>query len=222
MTLADTLQCPDPAAGHGARPAGAAADGRAEGDRRRRRSETAQGWMVEASHDAYVPEFGLSPRAPDHAVAPGPDGDGRRPAGARPGASRQRSPFAVRFHIHPDVRMSRLEGGAILLKLPGGEGWRFRAGGGELDVEESIYLGGEAVRRAEQLVVQGTTSEPCRSCMGVRADSRLIPPSVFPHQWFRHAGEESQCPVSGIASRARAVPNLANMSKSVRSGLWFS
>ena len=26
-----------------------------------RRSETAQGWMVEASHDAYVPELRLSP-----------------------------------------------------------------------------------------------------------------------------------------------------------------
>ena len=64
--------------------------------------------------------------------------------------------FAVRFHIHPDVRVSRLEGGGVLLKLPGGEGWRFRAGGGELNVEESVYLGGDVVRRAEQLVVSGT------------------------------------------------------------------
>jgi len=63
--------------------------------------------------------------------------------------------FTVRFHIHPDVRMSRLEGGGILLKLPNGEGWRFRAGGGELTVEESIYLGGETVRRTEQLVLTG-------------------------------------------------------------------
>jgi uncharacterized heparinase superfamily protein len=63
--------------------------------------------------------------------------------------------FTLRFHIHPDVRVSRLEGGAILLKLPNGEGWRFRAGGGELTIEESIYAGGETVRRAEQLVVRG-------------------------------------------------------------------
>ena len=67
--------------------------------------------------------------------------------------------FAVRFHIHPEIRMSRLEGGAILLKLPNGEGWRFRAGGGELDVEESIYVGGETVRRTEQLVVRGKVRE---------------------------------------------------------------
>jgi uncharacterized heparinase superfamily protein len=63
--------------------------------------------------------------------------------------------FTLRFHIHPDVRLSRLEGGGILLKLPNGEGWRFRAGNGELTVEESIYLGGDTVRRSEQLVVMG-------------------------------------------------------------------
>ena len=45
--------------------------------------------------------------------------------------------FAVRFHIHPDVRVSRLEGGGILLKLPGGEGWRFRAGGGEIRLRKA-------------------------------------------------------------------------------------
>ena len=80
-------------------------------------------------------------------------------------------PFAVRFHIHPDVRVSRLEGGGILLKLPNGEGWRFRAGGGELTVEESIYLGGDMVRRTEQLVITGQVQRyPGRSRLGVRAD----------------------------------------------------
>lgn len=47
----------------------------------------------------------------------------------------------------------------ILLKLPGGEGWRFRSGGGVLEVEESVYLGGQTVRRAEQLVVSGTMND---------------------------------------------------------------
>ena len=66
--------------------------------------------------------------------------------------------FTVRFHIHPDVRVSQLDGGGILLKLPGGEGWRFRAGGA-LEVEESVYLGASQVRRSEQLVVNGTLND---------------------------------------------------------------
>ncbi|HKX36502.1 MAG TPA: heparinase II/III family protein, partial [Rhizorhapis sp.] len=65
----------------------------------------------------------------------------------------------VRFHIHPDVRVSRLDGGGILLKLPGGEGWRFRAGGGQLEVEESVYLGAAMVRRTEQLVINGSIKD---------------------------------------------------------------
>ena len=123
------------------------------------RSETAHGWMVEAAHDAYVPLFGFTHErkvtmSPQGLMVTGADRltpSGRGPAGELP--------FAVRFHIHPDVRVSRLEGGAFLLKLPGGEGWRFRAGGGEIGVEDSIYLGGGVVRRAEQLVISGTVKD---------------------------------------------------------------
>jgi uncharacterized heparinase superfamily protein len=119
-----------------------------------RRSETAQGWTVEASHDAYVPELGLRH---ERSITLSPQGtmitgaDRLVPVTARHGVL----DFTLRFHIHPDVRISRLEGGGILLKLPNGEGWRFRSGGGTLTVEESIYLGGDTVRRTEQLVVTG-------------------------------------------------------------------
>ena len=123
-----------------------------------RRSETAAGWTVEAAHDAYAQAFGLVHERKLTLSGQGTmltGGDRlaatRKPSG-RPG-------FAVRFHIHPDVRVSRLEGGGILLKLPGGEGWRFRAGGGDVSIEESVYLGGGTVRRTEQLVISGTVRE---------------------------------------------------------------
>ncbi len=124
-----------------------------------RRVETAQGWTVEAMHDAYVAAFGLRH---ERQITMSPQGlmvTGRDRLMPADGHSVKGLHFAVRFHIHPDVRVSRLDGGGILLKLPGGEGWRFRAGGGTLDVEESVYLGGASVRRAEQLVVSGTTKD---------------------------------------------------------------
>ncbi len=124
-----------------------------------RRVETAQGWAAEAMHDAYAERFGLRH---ERQITLSPQGlmvtgrDRLVPVGEQsvPGLN-----FAVRFHIHPDVRVSRLDGGGILLKLPGGEGWRFRAGGGTLEVEESVYLGGPTVRRAEQLVISGVTRD---------------------------------------------------------------
>jgi uncharacterized heparinase superfamily protein len=119
-----------------------------------RRSETALGWTVEVSHDAYVPELGLRHErkitlSPQGQMVTGAD---RLVPVTTQGGSLT---FTLRFHIHPDVRISQLEGGGILLKLSNGEGWRFRAGGGELTVEESVYLGGETVRRTEQLVLTG-------------------------------------------------------------------
>lgn len=124
-----------------------------------RRVETAQGWSVEAMHDGWLDGFGVRH---ERKITMSPQGlsvtgsDHLVPAGAafRPGLA-----FAARFHIHPDVRVSRLEGGGVLLKLPGGEGWRFRAGGGALEIEESIYLGAGMVRRAEQLVISGTMKD---------------------------------------------------------------
>ena len=124
-----------------------------------RRIETANGWSVEAHHDAYVREFGILHErrltlSPQGLVLTGADR-----LVPRSGGRRASIPFALRFHIHPDVRMSPSESGGIILKLPTGEGWRFRAGGGEVSIEESVYLGGEGVRRTEQLVVTGSVKD---------------------------------------------------------------
>jgi uncharacterized heparinase superfamily protein len=124
-----------------------------------RRVETAQGWTVEAMHDAYVAQFGVRH---ERQITLSPQGlmvTGRDRLVPVEGHAVTGRSFAVRFHIHPDVRVSRLDGGGILLKLPGGEGWRFRAGGGVLEVEESVYLGGPVVRRTEQLVLSGTMKD---------------------------------------------------------------
>jgi uncharacterized heparinase superfamily protein len=110
------------------------------------------------SHDAYAAQFGIRHErqitlSPQGLMVTGRD---------RLVCEKSRGPgrnFAVRFHIHPDVRVSRLDGGGILLKLPGGEGWRFRAGGGQLEVEESVYLGADMVRRTEQLVINGSIKD---------------------------------------------------------------
>jgi uncharacterized heparinase superfamily protein len=121
-----------------------------------RRAETAQGWTVDATHDAYLAQFGIRHErqitlSPQGLMLTGRD----RLVSVLDGGGKGLH-YAVRFHIHPDIRVSRLEGGGILLKLPNGEGWRFRAGGGTLEVEESVYLGGPVVRRTEQLVIGGT------------------------------------------------------------------
>ena len=67
--------------------------------------------------------------------------------------------FAVRFHLHPRVQASLIQGGeAALLRLPSGAGWRFSKGAGLLSLEPSIYCGsGTTPRKAQQLVISGVT-----------------------------------------------------------------
>lgn len=127
-----------------------------------RRLESAHGLSVEASHDAYVAHYGLVHQrrmtlsrggftltGADRVIPVDPS----PPSGHRD--ARNGVPYAIRFHIHPDVRLSLAQGGSsVILKLPNREGWRFRCGGGDLSVEESIYFGGGASRRTEQIVIR--------------------------------------------------------------------
>ena len=120
-----------------------------------RRVETPQGWMVEANHDFYVPAFGIRHERQVTLATQGlslSGSDRLVPETKMQGAGRD---FAIRFHIHPEVRVSPSQGGDVLLKLPNGEGWRFRATA-PVTVEESVYLGGDTLRRTEQLVVTGS------------------------------------------------------------------
>jgi uncharacterized heparinase superfamily protein len=123
-----------------------------------RRIETVQGWMVEGSHDGYVVPFGVRH---ERQVTLGPQGNSLIGADRLLPKNRTRGPglpFVIRFHIHPDVRVSQSQGGDVLLKLPNGDGWRFRAGVPAV-IEESVYLGGDTLRRTEQLVLSGTLGD---------------------------------------------------------------
>jgi uncharacterized heparinase superfamily protein len=123
-----------------------------------RRVETPNGWCVEASHDGYLEALGIRHERQITVSRQGLAVTGVDRLLSK--ATRSHAPlsFTIRFHIHPDVRVSTSQGGGILLKLPNGEGWRFRTGA-QLSVDESVYLGGDTLRRTEQLVLTGTVRD---------------------------------------------------------------
>jgi uncharacterized heparinase superfamily protein len=110
-------------------------------------------WL-EATHDGYRRSFGL---VHSRRLYLGANGGDLRGEDTLTGEGNHK--FVVRFHLHPDVRASKVqEGNAILLRLPGGSGWRFRASGGVIALQESVYLGsGSKVRRTEQIAVSSAT-----------------------------------------------------------------
>jgi uncharacterized heparinase superfamily protein len=118
-----------------------------------RRIDTGKGTTVTASHDGYLAPFGIRHEreltlSPQGLALTGLD----RLVPVRP--RKTAVPYALRFHLHPDVRISVAQNGAVILKLANGDGWRFRANL-PVTIEESVYLGGEGVRRSEQIVLAG-------------------------------------------------------------------
>lgn len=122
------------------------------------RDETAGIVMVEASHDGYVRRFGLIHQRQLTLAA-----DGRELRGqdllTLQGRRRKAEPipYAVRFHLHPDVEAATTaDGQGALLRVRGRTVWQFRCRGGRLAIEDSLWIDGDArLRETSQLIVGG-------------------------------------------------------------------
>ena len=70
--------------------------------------------------------------------------------------------FAVRFHLHPDVKASLTgNNAAVLLRTRSGAGWRFRVNNAHVSLEESVYVSavGEKPKKTTQIVLTGHTTD---------------------------------------------------------------
>ena len=138
------------------------------------REEDASAVHLFAEHDGYLKTHGLTHhrrislsadggdlRGEDRVVA---DGPGPR-ALFDQAAGRQDKffvPFTLRFHLHPDVDAAVfLAGGAVRLKTPDGDVWVMRQLGGELVIEDSVYLDEARLtpRATKQIVVRAEARE---------------------------------------------------------------
>jgi len=118
-------------------------------DVRAQRREIERNQLVEMRHDGYAASHGVIHHRDLYLAAGGDDvrGEDRLAGGDRP------SPFAIRFHLHPGVRASAAESGSVLLRFGRSGGWRFRAAGADLRLEESIYFGDGSRRNTRQIVL---------------------------------------------------------------------
>jgi len=120
------------------------------------RQEANGAHWLEASHDGWRKVFGAVHRRRLYMAESGEDVRGEDVVEAP-----TPQPFTLRFHLHPTVSASlQQDGEAALLRLPTGGGWRLRADGGRMALEESIYLGGYETRRTEQVVLTSGADGP--------------------------------------------------------------
>ena len=120
------------------------------------RQEANGAHWLEVEHDGWRKPFGAVHRRRLYLAESGDDIRGEEVIEAA-----EPLPFTVRFHLHPDVQTSmQQDGESVLLRLRSGGGWRLRADGAKLSLDESIYLGGPDPRRAEQVVLTGHQDGP--------------------------------------------------------------
>ena len=131
------------------------------------RQESEAGQWLDAAHDGYRRRFGLTHRRRLY-LAPGggdlrgedvlePAPRGRGLTARLPGGRRGAMPFAVRFHLMPGADVTpTADGRGAVIRTPGAALWQVKVSGGDLSVDESLWIGEEGrAQRTRQLVVSG-------------------------------------------------------------------
>ncbi|MEE2722415.1 MAG: heparinase II/III family protein [Pseudomonadota bacterium] len=112
--------------------------------------------LIDVSHNGYVASHGVIHRRRLYINASGMDIRGEDTLDGNGDHK-----FTIRFHLHPFVKASLVQGGeSVLLRLPDKTGWRLRCSGGIASLQESIYLGdGGEPKRTEQIVISGASHQ---------------------------------------------------------------
>ncbi len=116
-----------------------------------RRDEAEGSWAL-GGHDGYLDRFGYLYYRRLFLGANGADLRGEdtllRPDDSRVALRRERTPFVIRFHLHPEVECELdADRRFVLLALPNGDAWVMRQLGGRLEIEDSVYIGRAAAPR---------------------------------------------------------------------------
>jgi uncharacterized heparinase superfamily protein len=129
---------------------------------------------LRATHDGYVERFGILHERTLVLAADGSSLEGDDFFLAPDGQSEvhtTRDRYAVRFHLHPSVKATRLsDGHGAMLMAPEKEMWTLTVGDGRIELEDSVYLAGaEGPRRTTQLVIYGHARHAPRVSWSLRA-----------------------------------------------------
>jgi uncharacterized heparinase superfamily protein len=124
------------------------------------REERADSITVRAGHDGYAARYGILHERTVTLAADGTRFEGEDMFLAADGGTQLRTNqdrYAVRFHLHPSIKATRLtDGHGVLLMMPNKEVWTFNAGDDRVQLEDSVYLAGnDGPRRAVQMVIHG-------------------------------------------------------------------
>ncbi|RJF77081.1 heparinase II/III family protein [Rhodopseudomonas palustris] len=128
-----------------------------------RREDVANGVLLTMSHDGYRDKFGVLHQRVIMVKHDGSRVDGEDSLAPGQGGRHRaaQADYALRFHLHPQVKASRLsDAKGVMLVLPNREVWTFEAADDTVDLEETVFLAGnDGPRRSAQIVIRQNSIE---------------------------------------------------------------
>jgi uncharacterized heparinase superfamily protein len=118
-------------------------------------------WL-RASHDGYVHQFGYFHEREIGLNVKGNKIKGHDRLFLPEGEVAESGPFlaVARFHIHPDITLSRRDEESVSMRAPDGETWIFAAPGLQVMIDEDIFFADvSGVRPSQQLVIEFSPPE---------------------------------------------------------------
>src|SRR5246500_547810 len=109
------------------------------------REAVPHGELLTTSHDGYLARFGVIHRRVLMAAQDGARLDGEDTLTPAPGGKIKgnEADFALRFHLHPSVKASRLsDARGVMLVLPNRDVWTFEALDDKVDLEVGVFFAG--------------------------------------------------------------------------------
>jgi uncharacterized heparinase superfamily protein len=115
--------------------------------------------VLRAAHDGYADRYGILHERTVVLANDGTKLEGEDMFVAADGGKIRsgQDAYAVRFHLHPSVKATRLsDGHSIMLMTANKDVWTFSAPDHRVDLEDSVYLAGSnGPRRTAQVVIKG-------------------------------------------------------------------
>jgi len=153
--------------------------------------------VLRAAHDGYADSCGIVHERTLTLAADGTRLEGEDLFLAADGGTRVRTTrdrYAVRFHLHPAIRATRLtDGHSVMLMAPNKEVWTFTAPEHPVELEDSVYLAGtDGPRRTSQIVIHGNARRAPRVVWAMQQTSTTAGASANAR---RVRGEEPKLPL---------------------------
>ncbi len=159
------------------------------------REEVTNGELLTASHDGYLDRFDVVHRRVLMLSHDGIrlDGEDSLTPGASGRIKGHETDYALRFHLHPSVKASRLsDARGVMLVLPNRDVWTFEALDDKVELEDSVFLAGnDGPRRTAQIVIR----QDLRHAPSIRWSFVRSPASASATTARRNARREPELPL---------------------------